>query len=266
MHAEGRLFYRMTLTQRVQHLLITVTFSIQVLTGLPLKFAGYPWTQPLINLFGGVFMAGRIHRTSGLLMLLSFIYTSIYLVITTAQKCRILFRERPPENLMDGLVKVGLVIYNLPCFPTAKDGKDVVDFFKYATFPSKYKKPDYDKFCWKEKFDYLAVFWGVPVFTATGLMMWFPAFFTNLGLPPVFLNAALVIHTYETVLAAAVIFIWHFYNVIFAPEKFPMDNMVLTGVISEEHMLEEHSYEYRRIMTEEGPDSPSIVRDKHYHR
>ena len=265
MHAQGRLFYRMTLNQRIQHLLMVVTFSVQVLTGLPLKFAGAPWTFPLINLFGGVFMAGRIHRTSGVLMVLTFLYTAVYITVTTIQKCMIVFREKPAENFKDGLVKVAMVVYNLPCFPRAKDGQDIVDFLKYA-FHLSDKKPDYDKFGWKEKLDYLAVFWGVPVFTLTGPLMWFPSFFTNLGIPAVFLNVALIVHSDETVLATGVIFTWHFYSVIFAPEKFPMDNLVITGVMPEGHMMEEHSYEYRRIMTEEGPDSPSIVRDKHHHK
>ncbi len=263
MHGEERLFYRMTLTQRIQHLVMAVTFSIQVLTGLPVKFAGAPWTLPLINLFGGVFMAGRIHRASGVLMFLDFLVIAAYIGITTAQKCKILFAEQPPTSFGDGFKKFIMVFYNLPCFPRAKDGRDIVGFLKYA-FHLSDEAPDYDKFCWKEKLDYLAVFWGVPVFTLTGPMLWAPSLFANLGIPPVIINVALIIHSDETVLATGVIFIWHFYNVIFMPEKFPMDGLVVTGVMPEGHMMGEHSYEYRRILTEEGPEYPSIVRDTHH--
>jgi cytochrome b subunit of formate dehydrogenase len=45
---EGRRFYRMTLHQRIQHVVAVATFSALVLTGFPMKFAGEPWSYPLI--------------------------------------------------------------------------------------------------------------------------------------------------------------------------------------------------------------------------
>ncbi len=255
----GRLFYRTTLHQRIQHIVIMVTFALQCLTGYPLKFSGAAWSYPLIKLFGGVYMAGRIHRISGLVMLGLFVWVLTYIVVTTIQKCLLVFKEQPVENFNDGFVKVVKVVYNLPIFPRAKDGKDIVDALKYFFFLSD-QPPDYDKFCWKEKFDYLAVFWGIPVFSLTGPFMWWPSLFTNVGVPPVAINIALIVHSDESFLAMTVIFIWHFYNALFCPEKFPMDGMVISGTISEEMLAHEYPGEYRRIMTEEGEDGPSIVR------
>ncbi len=256
--AQERTFYRITLHQRIQHVVIMITFSIQVLTGFPLKFSGVAWSYPLIKLFGGVYMAGRIHRISGLFMGGLFAWVLVYIIITTIQKCLVVLKEQPAENLNDALTKIIKVVYNLPVFPRAKDGKDIVDALKYFFFLSD-KPPDTDKFSWKEKFDYLAVFWGIPVFILTGPFLWFPSLFANVGVPPVAINVALVVHSDEAFLAFTVIMVWHFYNAIFSPEKFPFDGMVITGTISESHMIHEYPAEYRRIMTEEGEHGPSIV-------
>ena len=40
-------------------------------------------------------------------------------------------------------------------------------------------RPQFGRYTYWEKFDYLAVFWGVFVIGLTGLMRWFPEFFTH---------------------------------------------------------------------------------------
>ena len=102
-HGHGKKFYRLTLNQRIQHNLIMLTFTLVVLTGFPLKFAGASWTYPLIKMFGGVFMAGRIHRASGVLMILNFFYVLFYIIWTTTQKVMVvmptLFTRHGIQNL-----------------------------------------------------------------------------------------------------------------------------------------------------------------------
>ncbi len=255
----GPLFYRTTLNQRIQHVIIMATFILVVLTGFCLKFSGASWTFPLIKTFGGVYMAGRIHRAAGVVMFLNFLYILFYIIVTTFQKAMICFKEKPPAGFKDGLWQVIKLIYALPMCPDANDGRNIVDFIRYALFLTD-KRPQYGKFQWKEKFDYLAVFWGTVVFAATGPMLWWPSLFAKF-LPAMVLNIALIVHSDEALLAAGVIFIWHFYNVVLAPEKFPMYPTMLTGCVDEHIMMEEYPAEYKRIMIEEGLNGPSIVRD-----
>ncbi len=258
-HGHERLFYRITLNQRIQHNIIMFTFLLVVLTGYCLKFHGAAWTYPLIKTFGGVYMAGRIHRAAGVVMVGNFLYIFIYVIWTTIQKIAVVFREQPPRGFKDGLLKVIKVFYGLPMIPDANDGRNIVDFVRYIFFLSD-KPPQYGKFQWKEKFDYLAVFWGTVVFAITGPMMWWPSFFVKIGIPAWTLNVALIIHSDEALLAAGVIFIWHMYNVVLMPEKFPMYQTILTGCVTEHTMMEEYPSEYKRIMIEEGDESPAIVR------
>jgi formate dehydrogenase subunit gamma len=256
---QGKSFYRITLHQRIQHVIILVSFSVLVLTGMPLKFANANWCYPLIKLFGGVFMAGRIHRIAGLIMALEFVYVLAYIILTTAQKAAYVLKRNPAKDFKEVLFTIIKVAYNIPMFPRAKDGIDIADGFKYFLHLSD-KKPDYEKFCWKEKFDYLAVFWGIPVFTLTGPLLWFPSFWTNIGIPPIAINVAWIVHSDESFLALVVIMIWHFYNALFCPEKFPMDGLVVSGTMAEHLVADEYPAEYRRIMTEEGENGPSVVR------
>jgi hypothetical protein len=45
---------------------------------------------------------------------------------------------------------------------------------------------------------------------------------------------------YEACLATLAIVVWHFYFIIFSPSAYPMNTAWLTGMLSEEEMVEEH--------------------------
>ena len=51
-------------------------------------------------------------------------------------------------------------------------------------------------------------------------------------------------------MALLVIAFWHWYNVHFAPGRFPMQWTFLTGKITREHQIEEHFLEYLRNLVE----------------
>ena len=89
-------------------------------------------------------------------------------------------------------------------------------------------RPAYGRWTYWEKFDYFAVFWGVAIIGATGLLLWFPVVFTRV-LPGWVLNVATIIHSDEALLAVGFIFTVHFFNTHFRPEKFPMDTVIFTG-------------------------------------
>lgn len=108
------------------------------------------------------------------------------------------------------------------------------------------KKPQFGRFSYWEKFDYLAVFWGVSVIGASGLTLWFPMFFTKL-LPGWALNAAHIIHSEEALLATGFIFTIHFFNEHLRPENFPFDEVIFTGSISENYLQNERGRWYKRL-------------------
>ena len=99
-------------------------------------------------------------------------------------------------------------------------------------------KPKFERWAYWEKFD----FWGASADTViiglTGLILWFPHF-TCLWLPGETLNLAKVIHSTQALLATAFVFAMHFFATHLRPEKFPMDMVILTGMVSEEEMHHE---------------------------
>jgi cytochrome b subunit of formate dehydrogenase len=91
----------------------------------------------------------------------------------------------------------------------AQDLKDFQDTMKW--FFGRGDRPSYGRWTYWEKFDYLAVFWGVPVIGLSGLMLWLPEFFTQF-FPGWLINVATIVHSDEALLAAGFIFTIHFFN------------------------------------------------------
>ena len=108
-------------------------------------------------------------------------------------------------------------------------------------------KPQFDRYAYWEKFDYWAVFWGMIVIGFSGYAMWFAPFFARF-LPGWALNAVLVIHSEEGLLAILFIFSIHFVNTHLRPDSFPMDMVVFTGVESEEEFKHKRPLEYERLV------------------
>ena len=123
-----------------------------------------------------------------------------------------------------------------------KDVKDLVGHMRW--FLGLGPKPQFDRYAYWEKFDYWAVFWGMIVIGFSGYAMWFAPFFAHF-LPGWALNAVLVIHSEEGLLAILFIFSIHFVNTHLRPDSFPMDMVIFTGVESEEEFKHKRPLEYR---------------------
>jgi len=83
----------------------------------------------------------------------------------------------------------------------------------------------------------------------SGLMLWFPEFFT-IFLPGWILNIATIVHSDEALLASGFIFTVHFFNTHFRPSKFPIDTVIFTGRIPKYELVEERLEQYHRLLAE----------------
>lgn len=240
-----RRFYRRNMRM---HVVIITTFMLLALTGLPLKFSGAPWAQTLVDILGGIETTRFLHRVAA-------IGTFGYMIAHILEVfIRAVFRREKgmfwgPNSMM----------------PQPKDLSDFVGNIKYFLYLG--ERPLGDRWTYFEKFDYLAVFWGVMIIGLSGLFLWFPDFFTSF-LPGWTLNAAQVIHSDEALLATGFIFVFHFFHTHLRPESFPMDLVVFTGRMSLERFKSERPLEYQRLV-ENGeledylvePPNPRQVRD-----
>ena len=127
------------------------------------------------------------------------------------------------------------------------NGQDVKDFVASVKwFVGRGPRPSYGKWTYWEKFDYMAVFWGVVVIGSTGLVLWFPVVFTKF-LPGWLINVAQIIHSDEALLAVGFIFTIHFFNTHLRPEAFPMDTVIFTGTVQAEEYKDDRPREFEEL-------------------
>ena len=127
---------------------------------------------------------------------------------------------------------------------------DLREFFQSIRwFIGRGPRPRYGRYTYWEKFDYFAVFWGMFIIGSTGLLLWFPEFFTKF-IPGWTVNVATILHSDEALLAVAFIFTVHFFNTHFRPDKFPMDTVIFTGRMPVEELKLERPREYAKLMKE----------------
>jgi len=223
-------FQRFAPYHRRLHVLVIISFLGLALTGMTLKFSYLAWAQWLSSVMGGFETAGYIHRVCAVI---TFFYFFAHLYFLLRDK------RRDHKTWSEYLFKSESML------PSRTDLSEAWATLKW--FVGGGKRPQYGRWTYWEKFDYFAVFWGVIVIGSTGLMLWFPEFFT-LFLPGWVINVATIIHSDEALLATAFIFTVHFFNTHFRPDKFPMDTVIFTGRVSVEELKEDRPREYRELM------------------
>lgn len=227
---EGQYFFRrFTAAQRITHLFVIISFMSLALTGMMLKFSSMPWARFIADLLGGVVVAGVIHRFAAII---TFGYFAFH--ISTLVK----MRRRRGVGWKAFIFDRQSLMFNMD---------DLRDFFATLKwFFGLGPRPSYGRWTYWEKFDYFAVFWGVGVIGLSGLMLWFPEFFTRF-LPGWLINVAHIIHSDEALLAVGFIFTIHFFNTHLRPEAFPMDKVIFTGSIPLEEFKHDRPREFQAL-------------------
>ncbi|MFO7983333.1 MAG: cytochrome c3 family protein [Desulfuromonadales bacterium] len=232
-----RLYRRFSNQHIFLHITVIISFLGLSLTGLPLKFSGQEWAKTMMSFYGGVHYAGLIHRGCAILtfyyffmaLVMSFDFLFVRKDVKTrnGHQAHWLQRLFGPDSLM----------------PNLRDIKDVTAMVKWFFFRG--PKPSFERWTYWEKFDFLAVFWGMFAIGGSGLLLWFPEFFATL-LPGWMFNVATIVHSDEALLATGFIFTVHFFNTHGRPEKFPMDFVIFNGRITQEEFIEERGDQWER--------------------
>lgn len=210
---------RFSLNQRLQHIIVLLSFTALTVTGITQKFYTAGWAEWLILNMGGIEATRLLHRAFALIFVLAAGYHLLYL---------------------------GHIIFvrhsRLSMLPNLKDVRDIVVTMRYS-FGFTEERPQFGRFDYRQKFEYWGMMFGSIIMIVSGFVLTFPVTFTAI-IPGQFVAAAKVFHGNEAMLAALTIVIWHLYDVIFKPGVFPADLSIFTGRISRERMQEEHLLEY----------------------
>ncbi len=213
-----------------------VSFFALALTGMALKFSYMGWAQGVSAFFGGFESMGFVHRV-GAVGLLVVVLMHAYDVIR--------YKRRTKQSLWQIITGPDSIIFN------GRDLKEFIQSIKW--FFGRGERPNYGRYTYWEKFDYFAVGWGVIIIGSTGLVLWFPEFFTHI-VPGWAVNVATIVHSDEALLAVGFIFTIHFFNTHFRPDKFPMDPVVFTGQIPLDELKYDKPDEYKALMESDNAE------------
>jgi cytochrome b subunit of formate dehydrogenase len=229
-HGNERFFVRFTRAQRGMHAVLFSTFLGLAATGLPLRFSQSYWARRFASGVGGFGAILFFHKFCALVLTLAFLVH-----VKDIFQRGLLNREK------------GIFWGATSMVANWKDVKDLLGHLRWMVGLG--PKPQFERYAYWEKFDYWAVFWGMIVIGFSGYAMWFAPFFAHF-LPGWALNAVLVIHSEEGLLAILFIFSIHFVNTHLRPDSFPMDMVIFTGVESEEEYKTKRPQEYARMVKE----------------
>jgi formate dehydrogenase subunit gamma len=231
MSTKAETVIRFSRRTRIEHASVMGLFLALALTGFPQKFYPAPGTRWLVDLLGGIDAVRWLHRASGVLFAVLFVVHVVGAVWPT-------LRHKAPLSLV----------------PEAKDFRDAAATLRYqlGTAP---KPPAFDRFDYRQKFEYWGLLLGGSVMVATGFLLLFPLLATAV-LGGQFVPAAKVAHSNEGLMAFLVVLTWHIFNAHLSPEAFPGDTTIFTGRIDKERLRHEHALEYARLV--DGAPAPAL--------
>ncbi len=235
--APKEVFDRFHTSIRVQHMLLVISFTLLIITGMPVR---NPQTEMLRRIYlsiGGLEVGRVIHRAAGVILIGVFVF-----------------------HVLELLWKWKGSGYKWSAWTMLPTRQDVADFIAESKsyMGGQGEVPTYGRFHFREKLDYFAEYWGIPLMAITGLILWFPVYFGNV-LPPIAIPIAFIAHSYEAVLAFIAILTWHLYNSYFNPNHFALSQPWNIGLLSHDDMHHKHPLEIRSVLQNgaETPDTES---------
>jgi cytochrome b subunit of formate dehydrogenase len=197
-------------SQRVEHILLILSFTTLAVTGLIQKYSQAGVSQAILRGLGGVENARTIHHVAATLMM----FEAIYHLFIIGYKV-IVRRSR------------------MTMLPTVVDLRDGL---QACSITSAGQTTSGNRYL-RRKAEYWALIWD-GIMGLTGFMMWNPIATTN-SLPGQIIPSAKAAHGAEAVLAVLAIILWHMYGVHI--KRF--NKSMWTGTMSEAEMMHEHPLE-----------------------
>jgi cytochrome b subunit of formate dehydrogenase len=218
----SRTYARFQSFEVYQHALLILSFFMLVITGFALKFPDALWVQGLTAIGLDEALRSLLHRIAAVVLI----------IISIIQLGYFMFNKNGRRELFGLLPK----------------STDVTGFWKNMRFHlfKSIERPKFGRWDYTEKAEYLALIWGTAVMVLTGFILWFPEVFMSF-LPAWSFEVAEIIHYFEAWLATLAIIFWHWFFVIYHPEKYPMSVTWIDGKITEDELKHHHPLEYEEL-------------------
>ncbi|MGC8659514.1 MAG: formate dehydrogenase subunit gamma [Desulfomonilaceae bacterium] len=219
-------FWRFSVLHRSVHFIVMFAFIGIGLTGFSMAFSSMEPARVFVRLLGGVDTVRYLHRLFAV---------ALYLCVVLEVLWLLYYKFILGGNLLGP---------NSICFTK----QDISYFGAHMRYMLALRDtpPPFERFAWWEKLDYWTLFIGMQTMGLTGLILWFPEFFSRF-LPGYFINLAQVLHFDEAVLAVAYKFFVHTTVRHLRPEVYPGDWTIFTGKTTKEKMMRTHPGEWARL-------------------
>jgi len=234
--SKERRYLRFTISDRGEHWVQMLSFTMLALTGLAQKYAGAAISIWIITVLGGIESVRIIHRIASVGLMLGTVY-----------------------HLGSAGYKIYVKRSRMLMLPTMKDIRAAWNSVLYNIGKIK-NRPQQGRYTFDEKLEYWAFVWGALVMGISGFMLWNPIASAQF-FPGIFIPAAKAAHTGEALLAVLAIIIWHFYNV----HVKHLNTSMFTGYLDEHAMVEEHILELADIkagLAEQAQDPALLTKRK----
>lgn len=229
--AEQARYPRFSVLYRIEHWVLTISFSLLAVTGLVQIYFATDLAQAIVGGLGGIEFVRLLHRIAAVVLMLE---TILHLGHVGYR----VFVLRTPMSMLPGV----------------QDLRNAIQAVAYNLGLRK-QRPQQGFYTFEEKLEYWAVVWGTIVMGITGFILWNPIATTRI-LPGVVVPAAVVAHGLEATLAVLAIIVWHVYHVHLRH----FNKSIVTGYLTEEEMEDEHPAALARIKAGRTPrrSSPEV--------
>jgi len=207
-------YLRFPLAYRIEHWVLTLSFTTLAITGLVQKYPLNSVSQSIVGVLGGIVNTRTVHHVAAIVLMLEVVY---HIGVVGYRVFVLRVRPTMVPSLGDVRAAWGTLLFNLGF---TRD------------------HPAQGRYGFEEKAEYWAVVWGIAVMAITGFLMWNPIASAKF-LPGEFIPAAKSAHGYEALLAVLAIIVWHIYHVHLRN----FNKSMFTGYLTEEEMLDEHGLE-----------------------
>jgi cytochrome b subunit of formate dehydrogenase len=217
---------RLTISQRIQHIVMIVTFVICMITGFAMYYANDPYVRLYIYTDRETLVT--LHIISGLVMgVLVIAHFTYYATLFLGVAWRNGFR-------------VAVSSFPIFRFYTLSNFKSLVQIIGWG-FSGRVQRPRYHKYDSEQLFEYWAVYWGIAILGIPGLLMvlWGPGA----------LDGVLwVMHYKEAILAVTFLLLVHVTYTHFRPTHFPINLVFIHGRMPLKRIKEDHPEWYEELV------------------
>jgi cytochrome b subunit of formate dehydrogenase len=217
---------KLTISQRIQHIVMILTFITCMITGFAMHHANDPYWRLYIYTSRDTFVT--LHIISGLVMGVLVIahftyYTTLFLSVAWRGGFRVAFESFP-------ILK----------FYTLSNFRSLVQIIGWG-FSGRIQRPRYHKYDAEQLFGYWGVYWGIAILGIPGLFM-------ILWGPSVLDGVLWIMHYKEAILAVVFLLLVHITYTHFRPTHFPINMVFIHGRMPLKRIKEDHPEWYEELV------------------